>query len=102
MGKFRPDRNNSRENRFEGRDRDSRDSHKKKPLEMHDVTCDKCGKQTEVPFKPKGNKPVYCRDCFQRPDSGQRNPPERANENTSTQLTEINRKLDKIINSLKI
>jgi len=21
--------------------------------------------QTQVPFQPKGSKPVYCRDCFQ-------------------------------------
>jgi CxxC-x17-CxxC domain-containing protein len=27
-------------------------------------TCAQCGKQTEVPFQPRGDKPVYCRDCF--------------------------------------
>lgn len=32
--------------------------------EMHDVTCDSCGKQTQVPFKPRGDRPVYCSDCF--------------------------------------
>lgn len=34
--------------------------------EMHDVTCSSCGTQTQVPFKPNGSKPVYCRDCFRR------------------------------------
>lgn len=34
--------------------------------EMHDVTCDQCGVRTQVPFKPTGDKPVYCRDCFRR------------------------------------
>ena len=23
-----------------------------------------CGKETQVPFEPKGDRPVYCRDCF--------------------------------------
>lgn len=36
---------------------------------MHSVTCDKCGKSCEVPFRPTGNKPVYCSDCFRRQDS---------------------------------
>ncbi len=34
--------------------------------EMHDVICGGCGVQTQVPFKPTGDRPVYCRDCFQR------------------------------------
>ncbi len=33
--------------------------------QMHPVTCAQCGVETEVPFKPTGDKPVYCRDCFQ-------------------------------------
>ena len=28
------------------------------------VTCDNCGAETEVPFQPRGDKPVYCRDCY--------------------------------------
>jgi CxxC-x17-CxxC domain-containing protein len=34
--------------------------------QMYDVTCAQCGKNTQVPFKPNGSRPVYCRDCFQR------------------------------------
>ncbi|KAF0194604.1 MAG: zinc-ribbon domain containing protein [Bacillota bacterium] len=33
--------------------------------EMHKVTCSRCGKEAEVPFRPSGDKPVYCKDCFQ-------------------------------------
>jgi len=33
---------------------------------MYKVTCSECGKETEVPFKPDGERPVYCRDCFQK------------------------------------
>lgn len=32
--------------------------------EMHSVTCSECGRQTEVPFRPSGDRPVYCRDCY--------------------------------------
>ena len=32
--------------------------------EMFQATCSTCGKVAEVPFKPRGDKPVYCRDCF--------------------------------------
>ncbi len=35
------------------------------PRQMFPATCASCGKQTEVPFKPSGNRPVYCRECFQ-------------------------------------
>ena len=34
------------------------------PRESFDVTCAECGAQTTVPFKPSGDRPVYCRDCF--------------------------------------
>ena len=34
--------------------------------EMHPVTCAECGRQTEVPFRPTGDRPVYCSDCFSR------------------------------------
>lgn len=33
--------------------------------EMFDVTCDSCGKPAKVPFQPRGDRPVYCSDCFQ-------------------------------------
>ena len=28
------------------------------------VTCASCGKEAKVPFIPRGDKPVYCDDCF--------------------------------------
>lgn len=39
------------------------------PREMHAVTCSECGKETEVPFRPSGDRPVYCRDCFSQNNS---------------------------------
>jgi CxxC-x17-CxxC domain-containing protein len=32
---------------------------------MHEVTCNGCGRLTQVPFVPTGSRPVYCLDCFQ-------------------------------------
>ncbi|HTX59408.1 MAG TPA: zinc-ribbon domain containing protein [Verrucomicrobiae bacterium] len=32
--------------------------------EMFVATCSNCGGSAEVPFEPRGDKPVYCRDCF--------------------------------------
>ncbi|MEK7628007.1 MAG: CxxC-x17-CxxC domain-containing protein [Patescibacteria group bacterium] len=32
--------------------------------EMHPATCSTCGKSCEVPFRPTGERPIYCRDCF--------------------------------------
>ena len=34
--------------------------------EMHPVVCAECGKDTEVPFLPTGDRPVYCSDCFRQ------------------------------------
>lgn len=36
------------------------------PREMHKIKCSECGKDSEVPFKPRGDLPVYCRDCFMK------------------------------------
>ena len=37
-----------------------------RPREMHKVTCADCGKESEVPFKPTGDRPVYCKECFSK------------------------------------
>ena len=31
---------------------------------MYNATCDQCGGPARVPFIPRGDRPVYCRDCF--------------------------------------
>jgi len=33
---------------------------------LYPAVCAECGESTEVPFKPSGEKPVYCRQCFQK------------------------------------
>ncbi|HEU5329322.1 MAG: zinc-ribbon domain containing protein [Thermomicrobiales bacterium] len=32
--------------------------------QMYPAVCSNCGKETQVPFQPRGDKPVYCSDCF--------------------------------------
>lgn len=36
----------------------------RQPRQMYDTICSACGQETQVPFQPRGDKPVYCRDCF--------------------------------------
>lgn len=56
-----------------GRGYDSRDSYGSSrggyssgSREMHSATCASCGQEAKVPFVPRGDKPVYCTDCFQQ------------------------------------
>jgi CxxC-x17-CxxC domain-containing protein len=30
------------------------------------ATCAQCGKNTQVPFRPRGDKRVYCSDCYDK------------------------------------
>ena len=38
--------------------------HHKRPRPMYQVVCSDCGKDSSVPFKPSGDRPVYCKECF--------------------------------------
>ncbi|MGE5583780.1 MAG: zinc-ribbon domain containing protein [Bacillota bacterium] len=38
---------------------------------MYNAVCSRCGAQTQVPFQPKQDREVLCRDCF-RPRSNYR------------------------------
>ena len=53
--------------------------------EMFSATCATCNKQCEVPFRPNGEKPVYCRDCFRnvqgKPESNFNNRDDRGDRN---------------------
>jgi CxxC-x17-CxxC domain-containing protein len=81
---------------------------------MFKAVCSECGKDCQVPFKPSGEKPVYCSDCF-RQKKGDSEPrrfenrnfsnPRFENHNSSAplnndQLNTIVLKLDKIISLL--
>jgi CxxC-x17-CxxC domain-containing protein len=37
---------------------------------LHRAICADCKKECEVPFKPSGERPVYCKDCFSKRKGG--------------------------------
>ena len=97
------------------------------PVTMHKAVCDECHKSCEVPFRPSGDKPIYCSDCFSsKRDDGDRAPRREfndrpagrrefndrpapsfnkpvapANDDVKKQLSEMNNKLDRLINSIE-
>lgn len=54
--------NNSKERSF-GKGRDF-------GTPLFEAYCSDCGDRCEVPFKPSGNRPVFCRDCFRKQEGG--------------------------------
>ena len=115
-----PNRDNRGGSRGGGRDFGGRSFGGEKrfrPAEMHKATCSTCGNECEVPFKPSGDKPVYCRDCFAKNrshDKGFNDSPrpefKRFNEDRpspsqrpaprNNELDAINSKLDQILEML--
>lgn len=108
MGNFNRDDRRGGGRRF-GR-RDQGGGRFDRPREMTQVTCSNCGKETEVPFRPTGDRPVYCRECFakmgggeSRRSFGDRNDSRpRESSNNNAQLSEINAKLDQLIKLLSL
>lgn len=111
MGKFNRDRNFGRRDsgrpgygssrRF-SRDSDSPEgSFRRHDFEkrMYSATCDKCGAKCEVPFKPSGEKPVYCSDCFRKGENS--NSESRVHDQYKKEFGIINEKLDRILEALK-
>lgn len=101
------------------------------PVTMHKAVCDECHKSCEVPFRPSGDKPIYCSDCFgskrgnddrgPRRDFNDRGPKKDFNDrpassqsssfakpastgmgnDMSKQLSEMNSKLDRLIKAIE-
>lgn len=94
--------------------------------QMFQAICSNCGKPCEVPFKPTGDKPVFCNDCFNkkrdpsdtrmsRPEFSDRAPkrdfsrpdprapykPAQENNNLGKQLSDISAKLDRLISMME-
>lgn len=88
-GGRKSDRQFSRNDRFDSSDK-----------KMFDAICDQCHQPCQVPFRPSGDKPVYCDSCF---TSGAKDHgPKKGKDETVKQLTVINAKLDKIMKHLNI
>jgi CxxC-x17-CxxC domain-containing protein len=72
---------------------------------MFQTECDKCGDACEVPFRPTGERPVYCRGCFGKDGTQDRKsasvPSARPQgENYAEQFKALNAKLDIILKAL--
>ena len=59
----RNSRNKGKRRDFNRRGSFGGDRDRERP-QMHETTCSACGKRCEVPFRPTGQKPVYCNECF--------------------------------------
>jgi CxxC-x17-CxxC domain-containing protein len=44
----------------------SSNSYSSRSRQMFPATCAQCGKDTEVPFEPHSDRPVYCSDCYNK------------------------------------
>lgn len=98
-------------NRREGRNDNYRDNRRdnRRPSfgenQMFSAICDKCGNECEVPFRPSGDRPVYCRECFGKTEGGRDGGRPSGDSGGSgadmkSLLDEINSKLDKIMRDL--
>jgi CxxC-x17-CxxC domain-containing protein len=100
------------------------------PVTMHRATCAECRQNCEVPFRPNGDRPVLCSDCFggnkrdgdrggrgdfkaaprrefnDRPTSSSFAKPTQNTDELKKQLSDLTTKVDRLINlfekSLKI
>ena len=45
---------------------DSDRGYQRAPREMFEAVCTQCGGVAKVPFQPRGDKPVYCSNCFEQ------------------------------------
>jgi CxxC-x17-CxxC domain-containing protein len=41
-------------------------SYSSAPRQMFSIKCSTCGKDAQVPFEPRGDRPVYCSDCYRK------------------------------------
>jgi len=88
---------------------------------LYDATCADCGKETKVPFRPTGDREVYCRDCFAKRGGGEergrqagakpwpaaskpfqtfapvKNSSNNSNDDVKRELQEVNAKLERLI-----
>jgi len=84
-------------------ERRDRDRPRRSDRPMFDAICSTCGKRFELPFRPTGEKPVYCNECFDKEGGSSVN----RNASVSTnqykeQFEMLNAKLDRILKALTL
>lgn len=97
-------------------DRPSFGDREERPM-LHSATCSSCNAPCEVPFKPNGKKPIFCRDCFRKEDGAPsfcrpsferpsfekpayRSTPHVGSDEVAKQLKALNAKMDQILEAL--
>lgn len=50
----------------QGGSRKSDDRGHSVPRELFTTKCAECGQAAQVPFKPRGDRPIYCSSCFEK------------------------------------
>ncbi|MGI6335213.1 MAG: CxxC-x17-CxxC domain-containing protein [Minisyncoccales bacterium] len=78
---------------------ESNERHRFEEKRMFSATCSKCGKKFELPFKPTGERNVYCNDCF-KGDGNNPTTKDSTNQCNKEQMEALGKKLDKIIELL--
>lgn len=82
--------------------------------DLHDAICSKCGDPCQVPFRPTGSKPIYCKKCFnkdgapapkrfgerERPSFAARPAPAADTGKLEARLAAIEKKLDTLIEAI--
>lgn len=81
------DRNSKRSTNFEDRP-------------MFEAVCDNCGNSCKVPFQPRGNKPIYCSNCFGEKKGAGSRENDQSQPQFKEQLESLNNKLDRILQLL--
>ncbi|MBU0634014.1 MAG: hypothetical protein KKB82_07170 [Candidatus Omnitrophica bacterium] len=49
---------------------EGKQDHRPRERSFTQAICADCNKECEVPFKPSGDRPVYCRECFSKRKKG--------------------------------
>ena len=78
---------------FRRDDKSRRKGNRERPT-MHRAICGECGKECEVPFKPTGDKPVFCSECF---GSKRSKEPRRFGERDSGRFNSGDKKMYKVV-----
>ena len=87
----------STNDRPERRDRE-RERPRFQDKKMFGATCATCGRKFELPFQPSEDRPVYCKDCFDRGGESAKTP--KTGDQYKQQLDLLNVKLDRILDAL--
>ncbi|MBU4421869.1 hypothetical protein L6259_01030 [Candidatus Parcubacteria bacterium] len=99
-GRSSRDSGGGRSNRF---DNDRGDRPRARDKQMHDAICDKCGKDCQVPFRPTGDKPIFCDKCFGKGEAatfGKGENTSKGSNETAEQIKALSAKIDKLMEIL--